>query len=53
MDTINKVFTKLQFLFQITKQSRISAFFKQSCLIIFVTVSGYKEEQSSAIMQPL
>ena len=38
---INKVFTKLQFVFQISKQcQRISVFFKQSRLMILVTVIG-------------
>ena len=39
-DTINKVLTKFQFLFQVSKQcQKLRAFFKQSCLMILVTVS--------------
>ena len=35
------MFTKLQFLFQVSEQcQRISAFFKQSCLMILVTVGS-------------
>ena len=44
-DTINKVFTKLQFLFQASEQyQRISAFFKQSGFMILITVVLKKEE---------
>ena len=42
MDTSNIVFTKLQFLFQVSKEcQRIIAFFKRSCLMILVKISGY------------
>ena len=37
---INKVFTKLQSLFQVSEQCQIISSFKQSCLMIIITVSG-------------
>ena len=55
-DTTNKVFTEFQFLFQVSKQcQRISAFFKQSCLIDDPRYSQWlrKKTDGTGIMQLL
>ena len=56
LQNCNKVFAKLQCLFQVSKQcQRISAFFKQSCLIDDPRYSQWlrKKSDGSGIMQLL
>ena len=51
---MNKVFTKLQFFFQVIKQcQRISAFYKQNRLMTSLQSVAKKEKPWSGIMQLL